>query len=129
MNPAAKRYGRWFTVWMILYSVAVLFSASYVNNQEPESMALRLALAILPVLPALMALREYIILFRSFDEVQTRIESEAFLISMGVVGFGSLTWGFIELWMELPRLPIVFILPALITCWSLARLYVARRFR
>lgn len=127
MTPAAKRYTRHFLFWMMVYAVTVI-ATSYIHNHMDLPVSARIALALTPVLPTLMALREFIIFFRAMDEVQARIEAEAILIAAGVVGFGSFAWGWVELWMELPFIPMIWILPALIASWGVARFFVSRRF-
>ncbi|MEO1039225.1 MAG: hypothetical protein AAFX09_06735 [Pseudomonadota bacterium] len=128
MTPGAKRYTRWFLFWMVVYSVAVLGSSS-INDRFDLADPVRLALALIPVAPALFALREFVIFLRSLDEVQSRIQSEAILIAAGMVGFTSFAWGFAELWMDWPRLPVIMILPALIAAWGLALPLVSRRYK
>ena len=128
MTAAAKRYLRWFLFWMMLYSVAVLGSFA-VHERLELADPVRLALALSPVLPALMALREFVILFRSLDEVQARIQSEAILIAAGVVGFTTFAWGFVELWMDWPRLPVILVLPALTAVWGVTLPFVSRRYQ
>ncbi len=127
MNPAAKRYTRRFLFWMLIYSVTVLVMTGLQDRLEIPDPA-RIALALLPVLPTLMALREFIIFWRAMDEVQARINGEAILIAAGFVGFGSFAWGWVELWMDFPAIPMIWILPALIAAWGIARVFVSRRY-
>lgn len=128
MTPAAKRYTRRFVFWMIVYSVAVL-ATSFVNDTYDLPRAATIAVALAPVVPTLFALREFLIFWRAMDEVQARINAEAILIAAGVVGFGSFAWGWVELWLRLPFIPMIWILPALIASWGIARVFVARRYR
>jgi len=128
MTPAAKRYTRWFLIWSMLYAVAVL-GASFFNNRLDLADPLRFLLAVCPVIPALFALREFVIFLRAMDEVQARIQSEALLIAAGVVGFGTFAWGFVEAWMDWPRFPAILVLPALAAVWGLALPFVSRRYR
>jgi len=128
MTPAAKRYTRRFLFWMMVYTVTVI-ATSFVLDKVELANSIRIILALAPVLPTLMALREFIIFFRALDEVQARIQAEAILIAAGVVGFGSFAWGWVELWMELPFIPMIWILPTLIAVWGVARVFVARRYQ
>ena len=127
MTRAAKRYVRWFLFWMMLYAVAVLGSSA-VNERLALAEPVRLGLALSPILPALMALREFVIVFRALDEVQARIQSEAMLIAAGVVGFTTFAWGFAEVWMDWPRLPVILVLPALVMAWGVTLPFVSRRY-
>ena len=128
MTPAAKRYTRHFLLWMFVYSAFVLGASALDHRLDPPNL-LRLILAVAPVAPALMALREYVIFFRAMDEVQARIQAEAILIAAGVVGFTSFAWGFAAAWMEWPSPSLIFILPALIGVWGLALPFVSRRYQ
>ena len=90
---------------------------------------LRFILAVAPVAPAPMALREYVIFFRAMDEVQARIQAEAILIAAGIIGFASFAWGFAAAWTEWPSPSLIFVPPALIAVWSVTPLIVSRRYR
>lgn len=128
MTKAAKRYTRWFIFWMLVYSVSVIASVM-LNNRFDFQPELRVALALSPVLPSLMALREFVIFIRGMDEVQSRIQTESLLISMGVVGFVTFAWGFAEGAVDLPTIPMFLILPGMITVWSIAQIFVKRRYQ
>lgn len=128
MTQAAKRYARWFLFWMMMYA-AVLISGTVAHNRLELDGFAALAVALAPVLPTLMALREFVILLRSVDEVQARIQSEAILIAAGVIGFGSFAWGFVENRMEVPDISLIWVLPAMIAVWGLALPVVSRRFK
>lgn len=128
MTSAAKRYTRWFLFWMMVYTVCVIASVM-LNNRFDFQPGLRVALALLPVLPSLMALREFVIFIRSVDEVQSRIQSESLLVSMGVVGIGTFAWGFAEGAIDLPEISMIWILPVMIVVWSIAQIFVRRRYQ
>lgn len=128
MTQAAKRYMRWFLFWMMMYA-AVLISGTVAHNRLELDGLPALALALAPVLPTLMALREFVIFLRAMDEVQARIQSEAILIAAGVIGFGSFAWGFVESRMEVPDISLIWVLPAMIAVWGLALPLVSRRFK
>jgi len=122
-----KRYVRWFPVWGALYAVTVI-GAQVIDNRVEISGLARVTLALSPLVPALLMLREFLIVFRSLDEVQQRIQAEAILTSAGVVGFGSFAWGFLEGAFGLPPVSLIWVLPALIAVWGLALPVVSRRY-
>jgi hypothetical protein len=128
MSPAAKRYARFFVLWMAVYSVLVIASSLALDRMGlsgPPAFAASVA----PVLPALMGLREFVIFLRSMDEVQARIQSEAILIAAGFVGFASFTWGFAERGVALPEISLIWVLPGLVWTWGIALVFVSRRYR
>jgi len=122
-----KRYVRWFPIWGALYSVTVI-GAQIIDRRLELEGVLRIALALSPVLPALLMLREFLIVFRSLDEVQQRIQAEAILTAAGVVGFGSFAWGFLEGAFELPAISLIWVLPVMIAVWGAALPFVSRRY-
>ncbi|MGY6627423.1 MAG: hypothetical protein ACXIVL_02815 [Oceanicaulis sp.] len=128
MTQAAKRYTVWFLFWMMMYS-AVLIGGTIAHNRLDLDGLAALAVAVAPVLPTLMALREFVIFLRAMDEVQARIQSEAILIAAGVVGFGSFAWGFVESRVEVPDVSLIWILPAMVAVWGLALPFVSRRYK
>ena len=123
MKPAAKRYTFAFTGFMMCYSGIVL-GVPFLDRTFDLAPPVRLVLALAPVIPALLALREFIIFLRAADEVQARI-----LIAAGVVAFASFAWGFVESWMAVPDLSFIWILPAMVAVWGLALPFVSRRYR
>ena len=128
MKPAAKRYTFAFTGFMMCYSGFVL-GVPFLDRAFDLAPPVRLVLALAPVIPALLALREFVIFLRAADEVQARIQSEAILIAAGVVAFSSFAWGFVESWMEVPDLSFIWILPAMVALWGLVLPFVSRRYR
>lgn len=127
MTPAAKTYLRDFGLAILLYGLAIL-GVNLVAEAIEMPRAALIALALLPVLPALLALRAVLVFSRSWDELQRRKTLEATLVSFLVVGFGSFAWGFAEGVPGIPRLPAIWILPALIGVQGLAQIFVAKRY-
>lgn len=128
MKPAARRYAFAFTGFIMAYS-AIVLATPFLDGAFELPEQVRLAMALAPVIPALLALREFVIFLRAADEVQARIQSEAILIAAGVVAFSSFAWGFVEGWMEVPNLSFIWILPAMVAVWGLALPFVSRRYR
>ncbi|MBL8549169.1 MAG: hypothetical protein JNJ73_04245 [Hyphomonadaceae bacterium] len=128
MSPAARRYARTFLPAMLAYALAVVALSHVVRQLHPPAWA-SIPLALVPMAPLLLALRAYLVFFRAMDELQRRIQSEAMLIAMGLVGFGSLAYGFLEGFADFPRLQVIFVFPAMILVWGLATGIVARRYR
>jgi len=128
MTGAPRIYRRDFGLAMALYAVAVIGAPTIIRHFGLER-PLDVIVALLPVLPVLLALRAIITFSRSWDELQRRIASEAMLVSGLVVGMGSFAWGFIETLPGLPHLPAIWILPSILAIYGLARTVIARRYR
>jgi hypothetical protein len=128
MTPAARRYAREFLIAMMLYAAAVIALALIVNRLPPPAWA-TIPLALVPMAPLLLALRAYLVFFRAMDELQRRIQSEAMLIALALVGFGTLAYGFLEGFADFPRLHVIFVFPAMIAVWGVAVAFVSRRYK
>ena len=128
MTPASKRYARGFGIAMTLYAIAVVGLTIVAHRLHPPAWA-TIPLALLPMLPLLFAFRAYLIYFRAMDELQRRIQSEALLIAMALVGFGTLAYGFLEGFADLPPLPVIYVFPAMVMVWGVATSCVARRYK
>ena len=129
-----KEAGRRYTVRMLgtgLLYMAVVFAAVWVIRhsglQLPQWTVVLISLT--PVIPALVMMRVYLTFVRQMDEFNRRIQSEAWLISAGLVGFGTFTFSFLEEWAHFPRLDLVWVFPALLGMWGLATFFVKRRYQ
>jgi len=128
MTEANNRLTFWFLFWMAVYGT--LAGAPYlVPNIEGMASVMRLLIALAPILPALAALRVVVLSTRELDEVQARIQLEAFVISAMTVSFGCFTWGFMERWLDVPSLSVIWVLPIMCVVFGFARLYVSRRYQ
>lgn len=118
---------------MALYSVSVIVTAHLYNRFEPEGTA-ALALAMIPMVPTLLALWAFLRQFWRTDELERRIVAEAVLIAAGVVGFLSFALGWAMALLQpggemLTYLPLLLFLPAMIMVWGVALPFVRRRYQ
>jgi hypothetical protein len=130
MKQANRRYLRDMAIAATAY-VGVVFGAVTLLRHSglhlPQWAVILVALA--PNLPALMMMRTYLTYVRQMDEFNRRIQSEAWLISAGVVGLGSFTYSFLQEWAHFPQLDLSWIFPALIFVWGLATFFVRQRYK
>ena len=130
-RPAGRRYIR--AMWPILigYSL-ILFFSGWMLKRGIDSVALRAAVALLPVLPLLLLLRVALRYLRETDELQRRIEIEAIgiaslLVSMLYFGGGllvqakvlSLNTGAVMIW----------VFPLIMLFYGIAKFFAVRRYR
>lgn len=113
MNAAAKRYMIGFGGAMIGYMVVLIGAVTLLESREFGVVPTAL-LALAPVVPALFALREVFIFVRRMDEFQRRIVTEAFIGAALIIGLASFAYGFLEGALELPVIPMIWVLPAII---------------
>lgn len=92
---------------------------------------LRAAIALLPVVPIVLATRAVVRLVRAGDELQRRIDLEALVIAGVVVGLACLTASLLEAAdvIELSaRQALIWIFPAQWIAYVLARVWTRRRY-
>jgi len=128
MTKPARQYQRRMAIATVLYVAAVVGINNIDRAFELPALAIA-AISLLPVLPAIMMLAAMIAFFRSMDEVLRRIITEATLIGAMAVGLASFTYGFLEGAMELPRISLIWVLPALFAAQGGALIFVRRHYR
>lgn len=74
---------------------------------------LKVFVTLMPVIPLIWAFHLYRLRFRLLDEYMQRLTGEAFLWSMGIVGFLSFSYGMLEMKFAIPQVSLSFILPAI----------------
>lgn len=129
-KQASRAYVRDMAIAAAVY-VGVVYGAVTLIRHVPISLPQWLValIALTPLIPALMMVRTYMTYLRSMDEFGRRIQTEAWLISAGVVGLGTFTYSFLEEWAHFPRIDLVWIFPALIFFWGMGTFYVRRRYK
>lgn len=129
---SAKQAGRRYTRGMMLagglYVGLVVLGVTVINRMSPPHW-LVIVLALLPVLPALLMLRTYLTFFRALDEFQRRVQSEAALITLGVLTIAAFGYGFLEAWAGFPHVPLIWAIPAVIITWGVSAFFVRARYK
>ncbi len=127
-KQASRRYTRGMLLAGVLYMGVVALGATLINGMSlPQWLVVVLALA--PVLPALLMLHTYLTFFRALDEFQRRVQSEAALITLGVITLAAFSYGFLEAWAGFPHLSLIWALPAAIATWGLSAFFVRLRYK
>lgn len=127
-RQANRRYRRDMAIAAALYVAAVFAAAFAIRNLSPPYPAVVL-LAVLPVAPALLMLRAYLVYSRSLDELQRRIQSEALIVAAGVVTFSSFAYGFLEEWADFPHIALLWVFPAYSVVFGIAHILIRRRYK
>ncbi|HVY83724.1 MAG TPA: hypothetical protein VG943_01215 [Caulobacterales bacterium] len=129
-SASANRFAREVWVAVALYVGLIGIGAFvWLRLGLPQWSAILLVVGTMAY--SLLMLRAVVRLFSSLDEMQRRMQSEALLITAGVVGFGSFAYSFLEIMRVVPTLPhaMFFVLPIMILVWRVAFLFVARRYK
>lgn len=121
-----RAYYREFGLAMFSYSIAVPGSL-FLIRLAPTS-PWRFPIALLPVIPALFALRAFIHFLSRIDEMQRRIHLEALAIGFGAAGALTFSYGFLEN-VGFPHLSYIYVWPLMIALWGLGVLFASRRYR
>jgi hypothetical protein len=127
MNRDARSYTLQFGASMGTY-VVVLIASVEVLQHVTLALPWQVLIALAPVVPTLFALAAFLRFLGKMDELQRRIQAEAFAISLGIVGFLTFAYGFLED-VGLPHLSYIWILPALIAFWGIGLAVAVRRYR
>jgi hypothetical protein len=83
----------------------------------------------MPLAPALLMLRAYMIYVNALDEFQRRMQTEAAIIATGIVAFGSFAYGFLEDWADFPRVSVLWVFPVLSFVFGVAHIVIRRRYK
>ena len=126
MDANLKRYSIRFWSAMAAYMLAVL-GAKWALDRV-DNVLIQHLLAIAPVVPAMLGAWARVVYVRTQDEVQRAIVAEAAIISFFVVGFGTLTYGFMQDFLDYPTLSLSWVLPALAVSFGLSVFVVRRKY-
>lgn len=118
MQANAKRYMLHFGGSMLAYMVVLFGSVAWLNGHDTGPLV-RGLVALLPIIPGLVALWAVMVFYRSLDEFKQRLIAEAMIIAALLTGFGSFAYGFLEGALDLPAIPTIWIFPVMIGLWGL----------
>jgi len=126
-KPAAARLFRDMFGAGIMYLAAVAGASLAIKVFAPPQWGAAL-LAAAPIAPALLMLGAQLRYLRALDEFQRRVQSEAVLIAAGVIAFATLAYGQLEDMADFPNISLMWVFPALCIVWSIATVFVRRRY-
>lgn len=130
MRAIQKRYLREMLAATMAYVALIMLFA--VGIPHLKVAALRIVLALLPLLPVLAMIRAMVRLLRDEDELERRIDLEAFAIASMLTGFGFFSVGLLLSVNAFTRPPAflvaILVLPSLFGCYGLVKWFVARRY-
>lgn len=125
--PQARR--RWLRDCLgsfVVYGVVVFGGVAIVDAGSP--LALRVAVALAPLVPIGYFGWAMLVFSRAWDELQRRKAFEALLVATCAVALGSFGWGWLSVGTGVPALHALWILPALLGAWGAAYWLVSRRY-
>lgn len=115
-----------FGLAMLAYLMVLVGSVTVLeaNRDAPW----RYYVAVLPVLPAALVILLFVRALLHLDELQKRIQTQAFGFSLGVTALVTFTYGFLE-GVGLPHLNWTYVLPLMAVFWGLGAAYFTWRYR
>ena len=117
-----------FTFWMSIYVLTVvIFSFTFNANAVPHWLVVPLALV--PMIPAVLAGLASVDGFRAGDELQRKIQSEGILFSFFITAIVTFSYGFLETYAHFPKISMFFVWPVLAIGWCVGAAVAARRYR
>ena len=125
---AKRRYLRDMVVAGALYVTFVFAAALAIRNFDLPQWAL-VGLALLPVAPALMMLRAYLVHLSAMDEFQRRLQIDALTMSAGLVMFSTFAYGFLEEWARFPPISLIWVFPVFSFTFGITHIVIRRRYK
>lgn len=121
-----KRYRHDFLIAVALYSAVLVASRLIARRFDVDGAAL-VVLSLTPIAPALGATMVYMRHYRAMDELQKRIQVEAFAAAALFVCLVTFTFGFAE-GTALPQPALIWVLPATLFAWGVIACFLRYRY-
>ncbi len=115
-----------FGLAMLAYLMFLVGSVTVIQANPDASW--RYIVAVLPVAPAAMVLLLFVRRLARMDELQRRIQTEAFGFSLGATALLTFAYGFLE-GVGLPHLNWTFVLPLMAILWGVGTAIFSWRYR
>jgi hypothetical protein len=126
-QSVSKTYTREFLTAMITYAVVLLVSVFLLQNGPSEAWW-RIPLALTPMIPIFFALRASLRYFQRVDELQKRIQLEAFALSFGLTCLVTFCYGLLE-YAGFPALNWTWVPAFMMTFWGISVAITSLRYR
>lgn len=126
-RQAASRLFRDMLAAGLIYLGVTIGGALAIKAYDPPQWVAAL-LAVAPIAPALLMLGAQLRYTRALDELHRRIHGEAAMIAAVVVAFASFAYGLLESLAEFPPISLIWVFPAIGVVWSVANVFVRRKY-
>lgn len=126
-QSVSKTYVREFLTAMIAYAVVLIVSVSLLKNGPSEAWW-RIPLALTPMIPIFFALRAFLRFFHRSDELQRRIQLEAFALSFGITCVVTFSYGLLE-YAGFPALNWTWVPAFMIALWGIGSVIATLRYQ
>ncbi len=128
MRGVSLRYLREFLPAIAAYVIIVVTVLPLAEHVD--AVALKVVLALLPVVPIGFVMRAMVRFLMGCDELERQQQLQAISIAALTVGMASFAVGFLQAaGLLVLQAPLIWILPAMIAIYGLAMFWVRRRYR
>ena len=121
-----KRYSRELLATLAVYAVLLTGSISVLKHLAPPA-PWRDVIALTPMLACIVACGVVLRHLRRMDEMQRRIQLEAFGFSFAGTAMLSFAYGFLE-GLDYPRLSMFWVWPVMAALWGVGQVLARRRY-
>ena len=126
-NTVARRqYFKVFFPSMLIYLIGV-FAVTYLWESTETGKPLIYGLSVIPVAAILTWMWAHWHYVKRLDEYLRRVQTEAMMIGLMIVVALAGGWGLLELMLDLPAMPIFYVMPGFYFVYGLAYVVLARR--
>jgi hypothetical protein len=132
--PAMRVQSTWVTyrsqieIGLALLAYMMLLIGSVTLLRANPDASWRYVVAVVPVLPAALVVYLFVLRLERTDELQKRIQTEAFGFALGGTALLTFTYGFLE-GAGMPHLNWTFILPLIAVLWGVGTAIFTFRYR
>jgi hypothetical protein len=126
-RTATRTYRREFTLAFVAYALVLVVSVELLKA-NPTAGWWRIPLALAPMLPATGCLLAFVRYFHRLDELQRRIQLEAFAFAFGGTALLTFSYGFLE-GVGSPHLDWRWVWTLMGALWLLGHVRATRRYR
>jgi len=121
-----KRYFLELGSSIVIYMIAI-FVSTYLLDTIGDASPIRVAIALLPMIPAVGICWVVIRQLRRLDELQRKIQFEALSWAFGLTAVATFSYGFLET-VGYPKLSYFFIWPLMAVFWIIGIFVSLRRY-
>lgn len=109
------------------YIVSV-FAVSLLVNTVDLPRLVRTLLAFIPMFPIIYGLWAYSKFTDQLDELQRLIQNKAIVLSAGLTGILTTSYGFLQAYADFPPIELIWIFPMMIVLWGFSQAYYERKY-
>ena len=117
----------WFIGGLVAYAVVLYLTiGAFERHAVPE--ALKIPVALLPMIPLIAVTLAVVGAVRASDEMQTRIQFEALAFAFPFTAFTTFSYGFLEVYAGFPHVSMFSVWPIMALFWFIGLLLAKRRY-